>query len=202
MLVILSNVGLMFSEALAIFQRDYILKWCLCQCFNVRFCSSTAVYHSGRRCGRGALSPQTVRPTWRDLPQSTRQRCGPPPVVVACSWINRLCIMSNHQEGQFGHNWIAQFFNSLFLTCMRLVYSLDYGMAIATTSSSSEAACGNTCFSYSAHVPAHQLFISGAVRGRAKHLLFFSGHFSSPPASSLVPHCLPTAGSALGLGQV
>ena len=70
-------------------------------------------------------------------------------------------------------------FNSLFLTCSRLVYSLDYGMAIATTSSSSEAACGNTCFSYSAHVPAHQLFISGAVRGRAKHLLFFRAFFIS-----------------------
>ena len=61
----------------------------------VRFCSTTAVYHSGRCCGRGALSPQTVRPTWRDLPQSTRQRCGPPPVVVTCSWMNCLCIIES-----------------------------------------------------------------------------------------------------------
>ena len=67
----------------------------MCQCVNVRFCSSTAVYHSGRRCGRGALSPQTVRPTWRDLPQSTRQRCGPPPVEVTCSWTNCLCIIQS-----------------------------------------------------------------------------------------------------------
>ena len=125
---------------------------------------------SGGATGRKRHSSETSGKIMRKVSLTTRQKVEIPCALLRCSVTIRranLATIGLHS------------FNSLLLTCMRLVYSLDYGMAIATTSSSSEAACGNTCFSYSAHVPAHQLFISGAVRGRAKHLLFFRAFFIS-----------------------